>query len=301
MRVIERIEDLRAACDIERAAGRSIGLVPTMGYFHSGHRSLMRNAREGTDFVVVTLFVNPMQFGPDEDLDAYPRDIAGDLAAATEECADVLFMPSVSEMYPLGPQKTTVGVSSLTEGLCGRARPHHFDGVTTVVTKLFNIVGPSAAYFGRKDFQQLAVLRWMVRDLDLPVEVIGCPLIRENDGLAMSSRNAYLSSEERAAAPALFASLVEATEVMRDGERDSAVVEKLVSDAIGKNSLLDIEYVEVCDALTLQRLDEIDGEVVIALAAGAGRARLIDNVVLRVDGLLVEADLGMRIGLDPSE
>lgn len=301
MRVIERIEDLRAACDLERAAGRSIGLVPTMGYFHSGHRSLIRNAREGTDFVVVTVFVNPTQFGPDEDLDAYPRDIAGDLAAATEECADILFMPSVSEMYPLGPPETTVVVSALTERLCGRARPHHFDGVTTVVTKLFNIVGPCSAYFGHKDFQQLAVVRWMARDLNLPVEVIGCSLIRERDGLAMSSRNAYLSSEERAAAPALFASLFEATEAVRGGERDSAAVEKLVTDAVAENAFLDIEYVEVCDSLTLQRLDKIDGEVVIAAAATAGRARLIDNVVVRVDALSFEVDLGIRLGSDSIE
>ena len=193
---VERIDDLRARCEDTRHRGGTVGLVPTMGFFHEGHRSLMRAARAHHDLVVTTIFVNPLQFGPTEDLDAYPRDLAGDAAAADAEGVDLLFTPSVAEMYP-EPTRTTVHVAGLTEGLCGAERPTHFDGVTTVVAKLFSIVGPCHAYFGRKDFQQLAVVTRMAADLDLPVRVVGCPLVREPDGLAMSSRNVRLDAGER--------------------------------------------------------------------------------------------------------
>jgi pantoate--beta-alanine ligase len=294
--VIERVQTLREHCEQARRAGETVGLVPTMGYFHEGHRSLMRAAREATDLVVVTLFVNPTQFGPNEDLAAYPRDLDGDAAAAEAEGVDVLFVPPVDEMYPDGPPRTVVHVAGLTEGLCGAARPTHFDGVTTIVTKLFSIVGPSVAFFGRKDFQQLAVIRQMTADLDLPVDVRGCPLVREPDGVAMSSRNAYLTADERAAALVLFQSLRDAATAVTDGERNTRALETRVRAIVGDQSLVALEYAEVRDARTLEPLDELDGEVVLAVAAKVGRARLIDNVVLRVDGPRVEADLGVRTG-----
>lgn len=296
MIVIERVRTLREHCDRARQDGQTVGLVPTMGYFHEGHRSLMRAAREATDLVVVTLFVNPTQFGPNEDLAAYPRDLDGDAAVAEAEGADVLFVPPVEEMYPDGPPRTVVHVSGLSEGLCGAARPVHFDGVTTVVTKLFSIVGPSIAFFGRKDFQQLAVIRQMTTDLDLPVEVRGCPLVREPDGVAMSSRNAYLTEDERAAARVLCQSLQAAASAAEGGERSSRAIETTVRAIVGDQTLVALEYAEVRDARTLEPRDELVGEVVLAVAAKVGRARLIDNVVLRVDGSRVDADLGVRAG-----
>ena len=296
MIVIERVQTLREHCEQARRSGQTVGLVPTMGYFHEGHRSLMRAARDATDLVVVTLFVNPTQFGPNEDLAAYPRDLAGDAAVAEAAGVDVLFVPPVEEMYPEGAPRTVVHVAGLTEGLCGAARPVHFDGVTTVVTKLFSIVGASIAFFGRKDFQQLAVIRQMTVDLDLPVEVRGCPLVREPDGVAMSSRNAYLSDDERAAARVLSQALEAAAIAAADGERSSRALETRVRSIVGDQVLVVLEYAEVRDARTLEPRDELDGEVVLAVAAKVGRARLIDNVVLRVDGPRVDADLGVRAG-----
>ena len=203
---IETIVALRDACADARASQRTVGLVPTMGYLHEGHRSLMRAARAETDFVAVTIFVNPLQFGPSEDLGRYPRDLVRDLEACAQEGVDAVFAPSVAEMYPQ-PPATTVHVAGLTDGLCGTQRPVHFDGVTTVVAKLFSIAGPCRAYFGRKDAQQVAVVTRMAADLDLPVAVVACPLVRESDGLALSSRNAYLSADDRRAAPVLFRAL----------------------------------------------------------------------------------------------
>ena len=203
---VDRIADLRAACDARARTGHPVGVVPTMGFLHEGHRSLMRAARAAADFVVVTIFVNPLQFGANEDLDRYPRDLAGDLAQCEAEGVDCVFSPSVAEMYPR-PPLTTVHVGELTADLCGAARPTHFDGVTTVVAKLFAIVGPCTAFFGRKDAQQLAVVTRMADDLNLPVEVVGCPIVREPDGLAMSSRNAYLAPPDREAALVLSRAL----------------------------------------------------------------------------------------------
>ncbi|HMF03514.1 MAG TPA: pantoate--beta-alanine ligase [Acidimicrobiia bacterium] len=291
MIVVERIADLRERCEAARRAGRSVGLVPTMGFFHEGHLSLMRAARAHHDLVVTTIFVNPLQFGETEDLDSYPRDLAADTAAAEAEAVDVLFTPSVPEMYP-EPTVTTVHVAGLTEALCGAARPTHFDGVTTVVAKLFSIVGPCTAYFGRKDFQQLAVVRRMAADLDLPVEVVGCPLVREHDGVAMSSRNAYLTPEERRRARGLFAGLRAAAAAVEDGDRDAARV-RAVLEAETACHGLENEYIEIRRATDLTPIARLDGEVVVAVAAPVGQARLIDNVTMQIAGAQVSVDLGV--------
>ena len=291
MIVVERIAELRDRCDAERRAGKTVGLVPTMGFFHEGHLSLMRAARADNDLVVTTIFVNPLQFGESEDLAGYPRDLVADTVAAETEGVDVLFVPSVPEMYP-EPTVTTVHVAGLTEGLCGAARPTHFDGVTTVVAKLFSIVGPSTAYFGRKDFQQLAVVRRMAADLDLPVEVVGCPLVREPDGVAMSSRNAYLSHDERGRATGIFASLRAAAAAVEAGERDPGRVRAIVEDEAARHGL-ELEYAEVRRASDLAPLATIDGEVVVAVASAVGWARLIDNVTMQIAGAEVSTDLGV--------
>jgi pantoate--beta-alanine ligase len=289
---VDRIADLRGACERARGEGRRVGLVPTMGYLHDGHRSLMRAARAASDFVVVTIFVNPLQFGPHEDLDRYPRDLAGDLAACEAEGVDCVFSPSVAEMYPR-PSLTTVHVADLTADLCGAARPTHFDGVTTVVTKLFAIVGPCGAFFGRKDAQQLAVVTRMADDLNLPVDVVGCPIVREADKLAMSSRNAYLSDGDRAAAPTLFAALAAAIEVIVDGERDPQRVVAKIRAVVSAEPRLALEYAEVRDAHELTTLERLDGSVLLAVAARIGGTRLIDNVLVHVEGSTVDADLGV--------
>jgi len=311
--VVDRIAELRDRCEAARRGpsrspsqapapaatvgkaaatpGGSVGLVPTMGFFHEGHRSLMRAARANHDVVVTTLFVNPLQFAPDEDLAGYPRDLPADTAAAESEGVDVLFVPSVPEMYP-EPTVTTVHVAGLTEGLCGAARPTHFDGVTTVVAKLFSIVGPCTAYFGRKDFQQLVVVRRMAADLDLPVEVVGCPVVREPDGLAMSSRNAYLTADDRARATGIFSSLRAAAAAVEGGERDpNRVVGVVESEAAGHG--LDVEYAAVRRAADLAPLDTLGGETVVAVAAPVGNTRLIDNVTMQIAGAEVSSDLGV--------
>lgn len=295
MRIVDTIAEIRAACDAARRRGSSVGFVPTMGFFHAGHRSLMEAARRDNDLVVVSHFVNPTQFGPTEDLAAYPRDIEADAALAAGAGVDLLFMPTVAEMYPRGAPRTTVHVAELTAGMCGAARPTHFDGVTTVVAKLFAIVGSSRAYFGRKDFQQLAVVRRMIADLDLPVEVVGCPLVRESDGLALSSRNAYLTPAERAAAPRLYGSLVLGAEMVRAGARDSAAIIAAIRAAVAPEPALELEYVEVRDSETLDALDRLSDSFVIGVAARVGRARLIDNMVLEIDGDAVAVDAGVCV------
>ena len=292
MKVVERIAELREALDAARADGRSVGFVPTMGFFHEGHRSLMRAARAHHDVVVVSLFVNPLQFGAGEDLERYPRDLERDAAQAEAEGVDLLFAPSVEEMYP-EPVTTTVHVSGVSEGMCGGARPGHFDGVATVVTKLFSIVGPCSAYFGRKDFQQLAVVRRLAADLDLPVRVVGCPLVREPDGLAMSSRNAYLSAGERQAATVLHRALSAVGEAASAGQCDVGALRAVVSEVVGGEPTVDLEYVEIRRASDLGGLERLEGEAVAAVAARVGATRLIDNMVLAVDGERVSCDLGV--------
>lgn len=289
---VDRIADLRAACEDARAAGRRVGLVPTMGFLHDGHRSLMRAARAGTDFVVVTIFVNPLQFGAGEDLDQYPRDLSGDLDACGAENVDCVFTPSVGEMYPRLPL-TTVHVADLTAGLCGAARPTHFDGVTTVVAKLFSIVGRCSAFFGRKDAQQLAVIARMADDLNLPVDVVGCPIVREPDGLAMSSRNAYLEARDREAARVLSHALRRAVGAVAAGERDASRVLDVLRVTVQSEASVELEYAEVRDAHELTPMATLDGSVLIALAARVGVTRLIDNAFVDIDGSRVSADLGV--------
>jgi len=293
VKTLTTISSVREYCDEARRNGARVGLVPTMGFFHAGHRSLMDAARVENDIVVVSLFVNPAQFGPTEDLASYPRDLEGDAALAAAAGVDVLFAPTVDEIYPKGASRTTVHVAGLTEGMCGVSRPTHFDGVTTVVAKLFAIVGPCRAYFGRKDFQQLAVVRRMAADLNLPAEVVGCPLVREADGLARSSRNAYLAPDERAAAPQLSRALLEAASAIEAGERDPARVVERVRAIVGAQPLLQLEYVEIRGSEELESRDVLDGSFVIALAADVGRARLIDNVVVTIaeDGVTVDTGI----------
>jgi pantoate--beta-alanine ligase len=298
---IETISELRAECDRARAKGSRVGLVPTMGFLHEGHRSLMRAAKAANDLVVVTIFVNPLQFGAGEDLDRYPRDLTGDCSICDEEGVDVVFAPSVAEMYPSGRPLTSVHVDALTNDLCGAARPTHFDGVGTVVTKLFAIVGPCSAFFGRKDAQQLAVIARLVEDLNLPVDVVGCPIVREADGLALSSRNAYLTVDQRAAALVLSHALAAAAKATCVGERDAAALADLIRGIVAKEPSVALEYVEVRSARELAPLTILDGDVLVALAARVGETRLIDNVVLSVRGTEVHADLGNRVAPQESK
>jgi pantoate--beta-alanine ligase len=278
---VTRIADLRTVLDAERAAGRRVGFVPTMGYLHDGHASLMARARAGDDLVVVSIFVNPLQFGPSEDLGAYPRDLARDLALAGRAGVDVVFVPPVDEMYP-EPMMTTVTVAGLSAAGEGASRPTHFAGVATVVAKLFGIVGPCRAYFGEKDFQQLAVIRRMVRDLSMPIEVVGCPTRREADGLAMSSRNSYLSPGERAAAPVVHRALQAGAAAIRAGERDPAPVRELMAAIVEAEPRARLDYVAVVDADSLAVPDTLSGNLRLLAAVGFGRARLIDNVGVTV-------------------
>ena len=277
MNVVTTVADLRAALDAARRAGGRVGLVPTMGYLHDGHVSLMDAAVADNDLTVTTIFVNPLQFAPTEDLAAYPRDLAGDTARCEAAGVGVLFTPSVEEMYPV-PIQTTVSVSGITATMEGASRPTHFAGVATVVAKLFALAGPCRAYFGEKDFQQLAVVRTMARDLSFPVEVVGCPTVREPDGLAMSSRNAYLTPEERAAAPVLHRALRAGAGAVWAGERDPAVVRDLVARMVEAEPLAELDYAAVVDATTLEVVDPLAGEVRLLTAARFGRARLLDNV-----------------------
>jgi pantoate--beta-alanine ligase len=277
MKTVDTIADLRSVLDAERAAGHSVGFVPTMGYLHDGHASLILRAREQCDLVVVSLFVNPLQFGEGEDLDAYPRDIDRDTRLAESSGADLLFAPPVGEMYPR-PVLTTVSVAEVSAPLEGAARPTHFDGVATVVAKLLSIVGPCAAYFGEKDFQQVAVVRRMVSDLSMPVRVVACPTIRELDGLAMSSRNAYLTREERAAAPVVHRALKAGAALILSGERDPGAVRSLMSQIIRAEPLAELDYAEVVGADSFTVPDPLTGNLRLLAAARLGRARLIDNV-----------------------
>jgi pantoate--beta-alanine ligase len=249
-----------------------------MGYLHDGHASLMAAARRQADVVVTSIFVNPLQFGPAEDLAAYPRDLERDTALAEGQGVDLLFTPPLEEMYPDGPVRTSISVAEVSEPLEGRSRPTHFAGVATVVAKLFSIVGPCQAYFGEKDWQQLAVIRQMVRDLSMPIDVVGCPTVREPDGLAMSSRNAYLTPEERAAAPVVHAALLAGRLFIDAGEREATKVRVLMAELIRAEPLAQLDYAEVVDAATLQPVDPLSGELRLLAAVRFGRARLIDNV-----------------------
>ncbi|HEY3212298.1 MAG TPA: pantoate--beta-alanine ligase [Actinomycetota bacterium] len=278
--MIRTIAATRAACDPARAAGRTVGFVPTMGAFHEGHRSLMRRAKDERDLTVVSIFVNPLQFGDARDLETYPRDEEADLGAAEREGVDLVFAPSVDEMYPGGEPEVMVDPGPLGERFEGASRPGHFRGVATVVAKLFETVGPCAAYFGEKDAQQLAVVRRMVRDLSLPVEVRCGPVVREADGLALSSRNRLLSPEQREAATCLFLALSEAAELARAGERDVGRLVAAMAREIGATPQARIDYVAVVDEDTFEELPAIAGPARALVAARFGGVRLIDTLLL---------------------
>jgi pantoate--beta-alanine ligase len=284
MRTVRTVAELREALAPHRRAGRTIGLVPTMGAFHAGHLTLMRRARTDTDVVVVSLFVNPTQFRPGEDLSAYPRDEAADAAEAAALGVDLLFAPAPEEVYPAG-FATDVRVGTVTEPLEGAARgPEHFHGVTTVVTKLFNMVGPDVAYFGQKDAQQVAVIRQLVRDLDIPVHVEVCPTVREDDGLALSSRNRYLEGADRERAVALSQALRAAEDAVHGGERDAATIVARARAALAEHDV-EPEYLELVSADTLAPVERVgDADVLVAVAARVGPARLIDNTLIHGNG-----------------
>jgi len=280
MIIIKQINKLRDELAIRRKAGKRIGLVPTMGYFHEGHLSLMDYARKKSDVVVVSLFVNPAQFGPDEDLECYPRDFKRDEQMAKERGADIIFYPDKDEMYP-DPFFTYVITEELSKVLCGSSRPIHFRGVTTIVAKLFNIVQPDIAVFGRKDAQQAIIIKKMVEDLNFPVEVVIAPIVRDADGLAMSSRNTYLSHEERKQAPIIYQALQKAVEMVQRGELDAGSVEYSIRQQIETASLARIEYIKIVRERDLSPVKVIEPETYVAVAVWFGKTRLIDNVVLK--------------------
>jgi pantoate--beta-alanine ligase len=280
--VVTTVTETRRRLDRVRAEGRVVGLVPTMGSLHAGHVSLLHRAVDESDFVAATIFVNPLQFAPTEDFAAYPRDLDTDMKTIESTGAHLVFAPPLEEMYP-GPVLTRISVAELSDTLDGASRPGHFDGVATVVAKLFNAAGPARAYFGEKDYQQLQIVRRMAADLSFPIEVVQCPIVRDPDGLALSSRNAYLSPEERQAAPVLHRALVAgAAAIERDGQVDPAAVRGLMAGLVAAQPLADLDYAEVVDARTLARIDPLAGEVRLMVAARFGRARLIDNRGARV-------------------
>ncbi|MDE5872962.1 MAG: pantoate--beta-alanine ligase [Lachnospiraceae bacterium] len=280
MNIVKTIKEVRENVKQWRKEGLSVGLVPTMGYLHEGHESLIKKAVAENDRVVVSVFVNPMQFGPKEDLASYPRDIDADSRLCEAAGASLIFHPEPEEMYEEG-FCAFVDMTGLTNALCGLSRPVHFRGVCTVVNKLFNIVMPDRAYFGEKDAQQLAVVKRMVKDLNMDIEIVGCPIIREADGLAKSSRNTYLSPESRKQAVILSKSIFMAKQMMLDGEKDAAKVKKAMVDMINTMPLADIDYVEIVDVNTMKNVEKIEGDILCAIAVNiGGEARLIDNCML---------------------
>jgi pantoate--beta-alanine ligase len=279
MQTIRTRRAIRAWARARRASGKSIGFVPTMGALHEGHASLIRAARRGTEAVAVSIFVNPLQFGSGVDLERYPRTMAEDIRLCRREGADVVFLPPVSELYAENFQ-TAVRVNHLTERFEGRSRPGHFEGVTTVVTKLFHLIGPDRAFFGQKDYQQVVVVKQMVRDLDLPIQIVRCPTVREVDGLAFSSRNRLLSDPERKAARAIFGALVAARTLIREGERSGKKVREAMIRGINRESLARLDYAAVADPATLVELRTVKDRAVLLLAVWIGDTRLIDNMVV---------------------
>lgn len=278
MKIVAETEEVREQVRRWRKEGLSVGLVPTMGYLHEGHKSLIDKAVQQNDRVVVSVFVNPIQFGPGEDLATYPRDLERDAALCEAAGASLIFHPEKENMY-FDDFCTFVDMDGLTKGLCGKTRPTHFRGVCTVVSKLFHIVQPDRAYFGQKDAQQLAVIRRMVRDLNFDLEIVGCPIIREEDGLAKSSRNTYLSQEERAAAVILHKGLLRGEEMIRNGERDASAVIREITGIIESEPLAKVDYVEVVDFDRIEKIDAIEGNVLAAVAVYIGKTRLIDNFI----------------------
>ncbi|WP_339906793.1 pantoate--beta-alanine ligase [Pseudomonas guineae] len=283
MNTVKSVRELRAAVAQARAEGKQIAFVPTMGNLHAGHAALVEKAAQRADFVVASIFVNPLQFGPNEDLESYPRTLLADQERLVAAGCHLLFTPDVAEMYPQGTDgQTRVSVTGVSEGLCGASRPGHFEGVATVVSKLFNMVQPDLAIFGQKDFQQLAVIRTLVRDLNMPIQIIGEPTVRAEDGLALSSRNGYLSAEQREVAPVLYRSLQEMAAAIKTGERDYA---KLINTAQAQHSAAGFrsDYLEVRESNSLRPATGADRQLVILLAASIGNTRLIDNLAFDLD------------------
>ena len=279
MEICYTIKDVRERVNAWKREGLTVGFVPTMGYLHEGHKSLMEAARANNDKVVVSVFVNPMQFGPNEDLESYPRDFEKDSALCESVGVDLIFHPEPEEMYADG-FCSYVDMNGLTTELCGKSRPIHFRGVQTVVLKLFNIVKPDRAYFGQKDAQQLAVIKRMVKDLNVDTEIVGCPIVREADGLAKSSRNTYLNPDERKAALILSRSLKLGRELIENGETDAKAVIKAITDSINTEPLAKIDYVDVVDFDTITPVDSIGKSVLVAIAVYIGKTRLIDNFII---------------------
>ncbi|MDD4798225.1 MAG: pantoate--beta-alanine ligase [Clostridia bacterium] len=276
MQSVSKIKEVREIIKDWKSGGFSIGFVATMGYLHAGHKSLIELARQQNDRVVVSVFVNPTQFGPNEDFAKYPRDIEHDWQICQEAGADLLFAPAVTEMYP-DNNLAYIDLKELGDNLCGASRPGHFRGVCTVVGKLFNIITPDQAYFGQKDAQQLAIIKKMVKDLNFAVKIIACPIVREPDGLALSSRNAYLSTQQRQAALILSQSLQAAQELLLKGERDAQVIREFISEQIASEPLVKSDYIELVDTLTLKPVKNITAPILVAAAIYVGKTRLIDN------------------------
>lgn len=282
MKVVSTVNEVRDFVKASRKEGKSVGFVPTMGFLHEGHESLIKRSVAENDVTVVSIFVNPMQFGPTEDLASYPRDLEADTRLVTNAGADLIFHPEPEEMYKEG-FCSYVDMNGLTNALCGLSRPVHFRGVCTVVNKLFNIVMPDRAYFGQKDAQQLAVIKRMVTDLNMDIEIVGCPIIREADGLAKSSRNTYLSEESRKQAVILSKSIALGQKMIEDGERDAKAVKEAMTALINSAPLAVIDYVEIVDMATMKSIDVISGEILCAIAVNiGGEARLIDNFSMTV-------------------
>ena len=282
MQIIKTKGELKTAIHAARKNGKTIGFVPTMGFLHEGHLSLMRRARQENDLVVASIFVNPTQFAPNEDLDAYPRDARRDIDLMTAAAVDIAFFPTVEELYPKGYMTYVEIEGPMTQVLCGQSRPSHFRGVTTIVSKLFNIITPQLAYFGQKDAQQAALIRKMAADLDFDLQIVVCPTVREPDGLAMSSRNTYLTPRQRADAPMLNRALRDAGKMIEKGERNATAVSDMIIAMVGAIDGAQIDYVSVVDAGTLAQTQTISGEVLIALAVKFGKTRLIDNIQIKV-------------------
>lgn len=281
MKVVKSIEEVREQVKAWKKEGLRVGLVPTMGFLHEGHKSLIVRAAKENDRVVVSDFVNPTQFGPTEDFSSYPRDIDRDAKICEDAGADIVFHPEPEEMYAKD-NCTFVDMDALTKGLCGKTRPTHFRGVCSVVAKLFNIVTPDCAYFGQKDAQQLAVIRRMVRDLNFDIQIVGCPIVREEDGLAKSSRNTYLSEEERKAAVVLSRALNKGRVLAENGEKNVEKIKETIEAELRSEPLAKIDYVEVVNADNMEALDEMKGNVLAAIAVYIGKTRLIDNFIMEV-------------------
>ncbi len=281
MKVITSISDMQKEADLLRSRGKKIGFVPTMGYLHEGHLSLVREAKKRSDMVVMSIFVNPTQFGPDEDFDDYPRDFDRDAKIAESVGGDIVFYPDVREVFPEN-YLTYIEVQKITKVLCGLSRPTHFRGVTTIVSKLFNIVKPHLAVFGQKDAQQAFVIKRMVEDLNFDIEIVVAPIVREKDGLAMSSRNTYLTPEQRKQAIMLYQSLMTAKKLIDTGERNALVIKEQMRKIIEKQPDAMIDYIEIVDTTNLQPLMKLRGEILIALAVKIGKPRLIDNIIVHL-------------------